>query len=99
MVGKTFSGCVVVGTDEGIKAVCAQGGEGGVARDGSPHATKGIFNAALLPRLMGVAKEGLNGQGMQLVVLDELGAIIEGQGLAQAWGKGLRSWTISRAMG
>ncbi len=59
MVGKTSSGCVVVGRDEGIKAVCAQGGEGGFARDGSPHATEGIFNAALLtmPMLLCLDRE------------------------------------------
>ena len=45
----------------------------------------------LPPGLVRVAKEGLDGQGMQLVVLSELGTVIEGHSLAQGVGQGLEA--------
>ena len=50
--------------------------------------TDGIFDAAFLPGRVGVAEVGLHVQmGVQLLVVGELGAVIEGDGLAQRLGQ------------
>jgi hypothetical protein len=54
-----------------------------LARDEAAHATDGIFDAALLPGRIGIAEERLNIDAMERAVACELGAVVEGDGLAQ----------------
>ena len=62
----------------------------GFAGQGPSHAADGVFDAALLPRAMGIAEEGLHAElGVELMVEGELGAVIEGDGLAQPIGQRL----------
>src|SRR6266404_5898041 len=49
---------------------------GRVARNEAAHAANGIFDAALLPRRIGIAEEGLNIDAMEPMM--ELGAVVEG---------------------
>ena len=64
--------------------LCGQGGEVGFTGQVAAHATDGVFDAAILPRLVGVAEEGGEAEGRgEWVMLGELGAVIEGDGRAQ----------------
>ena len=55
-----------------------QGGQVGLARQGAAQATDGVLDATFLP---GFAEEGLEAEGMELVMLGELGAVVESNGL------------------
>ena len=62
----------------------------GFARQGPSHASDGVLDAALLPGAVGIAEEGLDAEvGFEAVVLGELGAVVEGDGLAQLGWQGL----------
>src|SRR6266478_7594727 len=62
---KALSRGVVVGAEEGMEARLAQGREVGLTRNEAAHAANGIFDAALLPRRIGIAEEGLNIDAME----------------------------------
>jgi hypothetical protein len=81
---KAFSRGVVVGGNEGVEALVRQGGEVGLARDEAAHAADGVLDAALLPRRIWIAEEGFDPEAVESAVACELGAIVEGNGLAQA---------------
>ena len=81
---KALSGGVVIGLDEVLEPLGGEESKIGLARKGSAHASDGILDAALLPRGVGIAKEGLEPELMKLVVASELGAVVEGDGLAKA---------------
>jgi hypothetical protein len=60
----------------------------GLARQPPAQPADGVLDAALLPRCVGIAEEGLDAQGLaQGVVLGELGAVVEGDGLAKRCGQ------------
>jgi len=61
-----------------------EGAEVGLAGNVAAHAADGVFDAALLPGRVGVAEVGLDVERMQFVVAGELGAVVEGDGLAEA---------------
>src|SRR5262245_13378303 len=82
---KAFSRGVVVSADECIEAAVWECGEIGLARNEAAHATDGVLDATLLPGRIGVAEEGPNGEPMELLMTGELGAVVEGDGLAQRW--------------
>jgi len=66
-----------------MEARLAQGREVGLTRNEAAHAANGIFDAALLPRRIGIAEEGLNIDAMEPMMACELGAVVEGDGPAQ----------------
>ncbi len=94
---KAFSGGVVVGLGALRELVVAEQSEIGFARQGSSHAADGILHPALLPWCVGVAEEGFDIVGVEFVVPGELGAVVEGDGLA--CGNGTSRLAIIRAMG
>ena len=49
-----------------------------------------MFDPALLPGDVRVTEEGLNAEGMEMVMAGELRAIVEGDGLAAVGGSGAR---------
>ena len=59
------------------------GGEVGFARDEASHSADGVFDAAFLPRGVGIAEEGLQIEAVQAGVACELGAVVEGDCSAQ----------------
>jgi len=64
------------------------GSQVGFARHHSPEASDGVFDAALLPRAMGIAEEGFDAEGSgpsQAMMLGELGTIIEADALSQGF--------------
>ena len=82
---KAFSRSVVVGGDEGVESAERKGCEVGLARNEAAHSPDGVFDAALLPGSVGVAEEGFDGEAMKCAMTRELGAVVEGDGLAQLW--------------
>jgi len=84
---KAFSRGVVVGAQEGVEAALRKGCEVGLARDEAAHTTDGIFDATLLPGGVGIAEESLDGEAVKHTMTGELGAIVEGHGLAQPRGQ------------
>ena len=62
--------------------------QAGLARQETAQAADGVFHATLLPGGMGVAEEGLQTQGMELVVMGEFSAVIKGNGAAPLGRKG-----------
>src|SRR5262249_1086747 len=87
---EAFSRGIVVGGGEGDEVLRSQGEEVGFAGQGSAQASEGVLDAAFLPGTVGVAEEGLDAElGFEAVVLGELGAVVEGYGLAQLGRQGL----------
>jgi len=92
--GKDFSGSfevealsrrVVVSGDQVIEAARVDGVEVCLARQVSSQSSDGVFDGALLPGAVGVAEEGSDCElVVEEVVLGELGAVVEGDGFAQA---------------
>ncbi len=81
---QAFSWGIVVGGDDGIEDFGTDGGEIGFAWQGPAHASDCVLDPALLPGAVGIAEEGLDAEfGFEAVVLGELGAVVEGDGLAQ----------------
>ena len=58
----------------------------GFAREGASESAYGVFNAAFLPRGVGVAEEGVD---TELVVECELGAIVDGEAFPEDLGDGV----------
>ena len=71
-----------------MKPLSRQGSQIGLAGQGSTQAADGVFDAALLPGGVRVAEEGLDAEGMEVVMAGELRAIVEGDGLAAVGGQG-----------
>ncbi|WYJ35927.1 hypothetical protein HAP54_000029815 [Bradyrhizobium sp. 2S1] len=71
-----------------MEAAGREGCEVGFARDEAPHSTDRILDAALLPGRVRIAEEGLDREAVQRRVAGELGAIVEGDGLAQVLWQG-----------
>jgi hypothetical protein len=87
---QAFSWGIVVGGDEGIEDFGADGEEIGFTRQGPAHASDCVLDTALLPGAVGIAEEGLDTEvGFEAVVLGELGAVVESDGLAQLGWQGL----------
>ena len=81
---------MVIRVNEATKPLSRQGSEIGLAGQGAAQAGDGMFDPALLPRDVRVTEEGLNAEGMEMVMAGELGAIVEGDGLAAVGGRGAR---------
>ena len=83
---EAFSGGIVVAFQEAGEAVRGQRIEVGLSGQEAAQATDRVFDAALLPRRMGVAEPSLDAKpSAQEIVLAELGSVVEGHGLAGAW--------------
>jgi hypothetical protein len=85
---KAFARGVVVGGDGLLETGGREGCQVGLARDEAAHSADGVFDAALLPRGVGIAKEGLDGQAMQRQMTGKFGTVVEGDALAQRVGHG-----------
>ena len=81
IVAEAFARGIVVSLHQLSKPIVRQGGQVGLARQGAAQATDGVLDATLLPRRAGIAEEGLEAEGMELVMLGELGAVVESNGL------------------
>ena len=79
---QALSRSVIIGSNQGQQALFGQCSQVGFSRKPSAHSSDGVFNAAFLPRRMGIAKESAHRESMESVVVSELGAIIEGDGSA-----------------
>ena len=60
--------------------------EVGFARQSATHPPVGVLDASLLPRRVGVTKEGLDAEGVESMMPGELGAVVEGDRLAPRGG-------------
>src|SRR4029078_11809567 len=81
---KAFSRGVVVSGDQLLEADIWQRREIGLARNEAPHPPDRILDAALLPGRVRVAEEGIDRKTVQPPMAGELGAVVEGDGAAQA---------------
>ena len=90
---QTFSGCVVVELEEADEVFGGNVGQVGLARQEAPEATDSILDAAFLPGRVGVAEVGLDTVVMEPVVLAELGAVVEGDGLPPGARQGCQEGT------
>ena len=59
-----------------------EGCEVGFAGEDFAHPADGVLDTALLPGSVRIAEEGRDREGVELVVACELGAVVEGDGLA-----------------
>ncbi len=82
-VVKAFARGVVVGSDAFSEPGGGQGRQVGLAGDEATHSSDGVLDAALLPGCVRIAEEGLDRETMQRQMTGELGAVVEGDGLAQ----------------
>ena len=81
---KTFSWSMVVGGNPLVELCGGEGGEVGFTRQAATPAADSIFDAAFLPGGMGVAEIGWHPELLiELVMLCELGAIVEGDGTSE----------------
>ena len=81
---QAFSGGIVVAVDEVGQGAFRESVEVGFSGQHTAQAADGVFDAAFLPRFVGVAEEGGEAEALgELVMLGELGAVIEGDGLTQ----------------
>jgi len=92
-VVKALARCCVVGADDVEELPVGEFGEIGFARQEAAHASDGIFDATFLPGGMRVAEEGRDVEIVEFVVLGELGAIVDGDGLVE------RSWKATEKRG
>ena len=69
---------IVVGLDQLAKALLGQGGQVGLAGQEAAHSADGVLHPPFLPGGADIAEEGLDTQGMELVMPGELGAVVEG---------------------
>ena len=88
---KALSRGGVVGPEELGEALLGEGRQIGFARQRSAEAADGVFDAALLPGCVWVAEVGFEAELVQAVMASELGAVVEGDGAAQA--RQARSWS------
>ena len=73
---------VVVSVNQVMKPLVGEGGQVGFTGLGAAQTADGVFDAAFLPGGVGVAEEGLDAEGMEVVMRGEFGAVVEGDGLA-----------------
>src|SRR5207244_10648627 len=66
-----------------VKTLVREGCKVSFAWDEAADTTDGVFDTALLPGRVGIEKEGFDGEAMKQPMTGELGAIVEGDGLAQ----------------
>ena len=94
-LGEDLGGCLEVQTSSWGVIVGHRGVEDvvgievlqvGLSWQPASDATDSVFDAAFLPRGMGVAEEGLDSEAM---MLGELGAVVECQGAPEAFGQRL----------
>src|SRR4051794_6702442 len=95
---KAFPRGVVIGADQGLKTFVREGGEIGLARHEAAHSADGVFDAALLPRRIGVAEIGIDGEPVQCAMTGELGAVSKVTVLRSAGGRGRNRLTRCRAI-
>ena len=87
-VAEALAGGIVVQLDDLRKGRFGEVNQPGLAGERAPQAADGVLPAPLLPGGAGIAEESLDTQGMEAVVAGELGAIVEGDGLASLRGEG-----------
>ncbi|MGY2990969.1 hypothetical protein ACVI1K_008316 [Bradyrhizobium sp. USDA 4508] len=87
-VVKAFARGVVVGGDELAESGGREGYEIRLAGNKAAHPADGVLDATLLPGGMGIAEEGRDREAVQRQVTGELGAVVEGNALAQLLWKG-----------
>jgi len=81
---EAFAWGMVVAKDASLELMGREGGEIGFTGEVAAEASDGVFDAAFLPRFVGVAEEGGEAEALgELEMLGELGSVIEGKGLAQ----------------
>jgi len=80
---KAFARGIVVGGNGLAEVLGWELFEVGFARDEASQAADGALDAALLPRRVRIAEEGLHQEALQGKVSGELGAVVEGDGAAQ----------------
>ncbi|MET4443388.1 hypothetical protein ABIB75_001658, partial [Bradyrhizobium sp. GM2.2] len=80
---KAFARGVVVGGNGLTEALGWELFKVGLSGDEAAQAADGVLDAALLPRRVRVAEEGLHQEALQGKVGGELGAVVEGDGTAQ----------------
>ena len=73
---------VVVRMNQVMKPLVGQGGQVGFAGEGAAQAADGVLDAAFLPGGVKVTEEGLDAEGMEVMMRGEFGAVVEGDGLA-----------------
>ena len=80
LVVETLSRSVIIGTNQREQAMVRESRQVGFSRQPASHAADGVFNAAFLPRGMGVAEKGTHREFMKSIVVGELRPVIEGDG-------------------
>ena len=90
---------IVVGLDQLAKALLGQGGQVGLAGQEAAHSADGVLHLPFLPGGADIAEEGLDTQGMELVMPGELGAVVEGDTPAPLGWEGARMEAIAWTMG
>ncbi len=83
----------------GIRNLVGHRRQVGLARQGAPHPSDGVLDAAFLPRRVGVTKEGLDAKIMESMMPCELGAVVEGDRLTPGAGNGANIFAMIWAMG
>ena len=84
---EAFSRGVVIALEAEGEAMGGQGIEVGASRQLAGQTTKGVFDAALLPRRVRVAEPGLDAEpSAQQIVFTELRSVIERHGLTHTRG-------------
>jgi hypothetical protein len=74
----------VVAKDASVDLIGRQVGQVGFTGEVAAHAADGVFDAAFLPRFVSVAEERGEAEALgEQVMFGELGAVVEGEGLAQ----------------
>ena len=87
-VAEALARGIVVQLDDLRKGRFGEVSQPGCAGQRAPQAADGVLHAPLLPGGSGIAEEGLDAQGMEVVVAGELSAVVEGDGLAPCRGEG-----------
>lgn len=82
LVTEAFARRVLVGRHEPREAGSQAGGQIGCAWEGAAQVLNGMLGAAFLPRRIQVAEDGGAPECRQVGVPGELGAVVEGDGLA-----------------
>ena len=65
-----------------MKPLVGQSGQVGFTRQRAAQAADGVLDAAFLPGGVKVTEEGLDAEGMEVMMRGEFGAVVEGDGLA-----------------
>ena len=88
---ETFSWGIIIVCDDGVEACFWQVCDVGFSGECASETSYGVFDASFLPRRVWIAEEGLDvEQSGDLLVSVELGAVVEGDGLAQVWREGFK---------